>query len=83
MFFISGLFVAAIFIASDLVGQIFNRLKTNPGLAIRHFKLVVTDHLNHIDLSSPYQHDGGDLYIDVALDIIRVRQPVSNKILFW
>ncbi len=67
------------FTASDLVGRIFSHLKTRHGLMPRHFQLVVTDHLNRIDLSSPYQHEGGDLYIDAALEIIRVRQPVTEK----
>ena len=67
------------FLASDLIAQIFNRLKTTPGLPASHFELVVTDHLNCIDLSNPYQHDSWDFYIEVALGIIRLRQPVLQK----
>ena len=67
-------------LASDLIGQIFNRLKTIPGLSASHFQLVVTDHLNSIDLSNPYQHDSWDFYIDVALGIICRRKPVGYTI---
>lgn len=67
-----------IVIASDLTGQIFNRLKTIPGLSASHFQLVLTDHLNEIDLSNPYQHDSWDYYIDIALGIICRRKPVDQ-----
>jgi hypothetical protein len=67
-----------ILIASDLTGQIFNRLKTIPGLSASHFQLVLTDHLNGIDLSNPYQHDNWDYYMDIALGIICRRKPVDQ-----
>ncbi|XP_046633637.1 uncharacterized protein LOC124313017 isoform X2 [Daphnia pulicaria] len=62
-------------LTSDLTGQIFNRLKTIPGLSASHFQLVLTDHLNGIDLSNPYQHDSWDYYMDIALGIICRRKP--------
>ncbi|XP_046460689.1 uncharacterized protein LOC124207333 isoform X1 [Daphnia pulex] len=68
-------FLFVIVIASDLTGQIFNRLKTIPGLSASHFQLALTDHLNEIDLSNPYQHDSWDYYIDIALGIICRRKP--------
>jgi hypothetical protein len=71
-------FLFVILIASDLTGQIFNRLKTIPGLSASHFQLVLTDHLNGIDLSNPYQHDSWDYYMDIALGIICRRKPVDQ-----
>lgn len=69
-------------LTSDLVSRIFNRLKTRPDLTVEHFQLVVTDHVNCIDLSNPYQHDKWDSYIDSVLDIICVRKPNLIRINF-
>ncbi|XP_057372244.1 F-box/LRR-repeat protein 20-like isoform X2 [Daphnia carinata] len=69
-------------LTSDLVSRIFNRLKTRPDLTAQHFQLVVTDHVNNIDLSNPYQHDEWDSYIDSVLDIIYVRKPNLIRINF-
>lgn len=65
--------------AAELLLQIFNQLKCLDHMDKRHFGLVVTDRVTGLDMSSPYQNRSSQIYIDVVLELVEERRPVTTK----